>query len=68
MNEFEELERLATDYDSRFGPGKADEIIGSLMVTHSTEKQIAIFKKADGREIIIEQDEEALDSVTIKYK
>lgn len=68
LNDMEELERLSLDYDSKHGPGKADEIIGSLMISHSTADQIDIFKKAAGREIIIDVDDEALDAVKITYK
>lgn len=64
----EELERLAAEYDSKHGAGKADEIIGSLMISHSTADQIKIFKKANGREIIIEVDDNLIDSIVIKYK
>ena len=68
FNEMTELERLATEYDSKFGIGKADEIIGSLMIAYSTAQQIEIFTKAKDREIIVVPDEEALDAVTVTYK
>jgi hypothetical protein len=64
----EELERLAGEYDSKHGSGKADEIIGSLMRSHSMQDQIKIFKKAEGREIVLEVDDDLIDSIIIKYK
>jgi hypothetical protein len=66
--EMEELERLAGQYDEKHGSGKADEIIGSLMVSHAISDQIKIFKEAKGRKIIVDIDENALDAVVIKYQ
>jgi hypothetical protein len=64
----EELERLAGQYDEKFGSGKADEIIGGLMRSHGTEGTIKVFEKANGREIILEVDEDLIDSIVIKFQ
>jgi hypothetical protein len=68
LNDMEELEILAGEYDSKHGSGKADSIIGSLMVSHSTREQINIFKKAGDREIIIDVDDDVIDGIKISYK
>lgn len=66
--DWDELEKLVREYDSKFGDGKGHEIIGSLMCFYSIEAQIKIFKKAAGREIILESEDGVLDAAKVIYK
>lgn len=65
---FEELEKLIVEYNAIHGNGKGWEIFGSLAFSHGIQGQIQVFRKAKGREIIVEPDPNALDAVVIHYR
>jgi hypothetical protein len=64
---FEELEHLIAEYNAIHGPGKGEEISGSLMFSHGIEGQIQVFRKAKGREIILETND-CPDMVIVRYR
>lgn len=66
--EFEILEALIKDYDSRFGEGSGHEIMGDLLLPLGISGTIEVFKKSRGRKIILSYPDNVIDGVTIEYK
>lgn len=64
----EKLEKLIAEYEAIHGEGKGWEIFGALLISHGIDGQIKVFRKAKGRQIIVEPDPDALDAVIIQYR
>lgn len=65
------LIRLIAEYNLAHGDGKGWEIFGALATSHGITGQIPVFKRAKGREIIVEPDPDHLDAsdlVVVRYR